>query len=33
VIGVQPAAATLERSSDCMTEAQVWDLIEYLKSL
>jgi hypothetical protein len=32
-IGVQPAAANLEKSDDCMTEDQVWDLIEYLKSL
>jgi hypothetical protein len=31
--GVQPAAAKPERSDNCMTEAQVWDLIEYLKSL
>jgi hypothetical protein len=32
-IGVQPAAANLEKSDDCMTEPQVWELIEYLKSL
>jgi hypothetical protein len=32
-IGVQPAAATPERSDDCMKPEQVWDLIEYLKSL
>lgn len=31
-IGVQPAGAAVA-TEDCMTEDQVWDLIEYLKSL